>query len=548
MKTTTVLIIDARSRSLGTFSASATCIGGRKNRIILRKAAEVGKIQSLYGQKIDCPILVVGGYQAQSSEGYAKTLGGENFQSVLWIGGSGFGWEKESGHQTGDGLRTFNSPQMGILLPAGSEIKKIPTHKNSNVATAQASLYGLQLRARGQKSLVIAEGQSDYTSGIEIMSHGSESEDYIFSPEHREDIFMPANLARKYLGRISDSQKFFISLIISSIKEERVGDKKSLIKKISGVAFSFDVWSFIEEGAEALMSLYLQAGWSWQTEFSSFECKGKIISPEKVEESFSFSMKGDEENYHTSFYLVDNFLSSNQNEIYLTARRAEMIQLGLNYFSSNDEWDRKMLRGFSNGKSFSVGELLHLEDGREEIYLLKPVYTGENLQEVLTHSGELATAKIKNYLCLVALDESSKIIGYRVLCNREPFGYARLGGVIPVSSVHYKSKKQKAEEILALLKTFGKISDEKFGNMKRSHSATYLRDEEDKIIAGVCGNGSDYITPSLQAIAGTEDLTDWVFQEPFRLEVSSCTRGDIKDDLLKKAKELNLNMIFGGSF
>jgi hypothetical protein len=536
----TVIVIDACSRSLSTFTASVTCVNGNQNHLVLRKGADVGVVKALDGQMIEHPILVVGDYQAQSSAGFVAIFGAEFFRFVLWVGGTGQGkkkWDEEAQkwNRTGDSLRILY-PMKGVLLPAGSKIQCLETHRNLSQETADAASCGLFLRSRGNKTLIISEGQSNYTNGVEIVPP-EKRENPEFEWEHRYDLFSTKNLAEKYLGVVSLSQKFFISLIISALKkvEYSKSEIEKIVDKILGRGFNQLFWDFVEEGGPFLMEDFLQKGWKFETEFVPFQCKVKITSPEKVEEFFSFDLKGG-----SPYFIIDKFLSYKQEESYHDNRRAEILHFRLGYFSPNDEWDQKMKDGFENGKTFSIGKILRLEEAkRKETLLFISVFTG-NKEDCFRHSNEVSKDK---YPAIIALDERDEIIGYEVLeFNEDLLDFYSLRGTTPTLSSKYKSKKQKSEEILDLLKNFGKVEDKQIGNDRRSHYATFIFDDNGKKICAICGDGSDYITPSLQTLAEREDLMDWVFSEPFYFCVSNDTRKDIREILSKKIHELDLRI------
>lgn len=171
----TVLCIDTRTRELKAFTASLTQAA---SGLVLRVAAQLGGLSDLLppvGTGVLRPqypvIVLTGGYSAQSSAGFASVLGTERFSRTKVVGGSGFGYEKyfDTGtRRVGDGLRRFKAPLEAVLLPADCAVELLPTHGNSNPATADAAVEGLRLLAARPGSIVIAEGQSDWTRGYLI--------------------------------------------------------------------------------------------------------------------------------------------------------------------------------------------------------------------------------------------------------------------------------------------------------------------------------------------------------------------------------------------
>ena len=187
---TTALVIDCRSRDLQTFTASVTEAADKG--LVLRKAAELGRLKDLSGAEIPQTIILLGDYVAQSSAGFTRTYLPKYYYRRFLSGGSGFGWEKE-GKRKGDALRRirgYNGEQIPVVVIHGAVMVPIEDHKNSNVATADAALAGLELRASLRKEVVLAEGQSDYVRGWAFKpitnSRGIGGD---FPPEHQVGIF-----------------------------------------------------------------------------------------------------------------------------------------------------------------------------------------------------------------------------------------------------------------------------------------------------------------------------------------------------------------------
>jgi hypothetical protein len=179
MSSSTLIVIDARSREQNVFTASATILPGKPG-MVLRRGVDVGSIDVLHGQTLEYPILVVGSYQAQSSAGFTTPLySGAVFQRVLWIGGVGFP----------KGLRPFGNPVEGVLIPAGAVVEEVETPANSNAWTANAAFTGLRLRTQiNQHLFILAEGQSDWVKAVSF-TVPEDAEVHEFPEEHRADIF-----------------------------------------------------------------------------------------------------------------------------------------------------------------------------------------------------------------------------------------------------------------------------------------------------------------------------------------------------------------------
>ena len=205
----TLFVVDARSRELNCFVASATKLPNNHAALVLRKASgNIGKVEKLHGKTVEHPILVIGDYQAQSSAGFtAQLYCGDIFRKVFWVGGAGFGFSSEDEDtgkkiHRGYGLRPFGHPLWGTLIPAGARIESVETHSNSNHDTSDAAYAGLEVMVDINPNLfLLAEGQSDYTSAtsFEVPEGATEPE---FSDEHRaEDIFSPENMLEAGIRR-----------------------------------------------------------------------------------------------------------------------------------------------------------------------------------------------------------------------------------------------------------------------------------------------------------------------------------------------------------
>lgn len=227
-----IIVVDATTRRLECFAASATCRNGNQQHIILRKAVVIGTIAELRGRVVESPILVVGSYSARSSAGHTTPLGEDNFPKVVWIGGAGFGFDvydeaKRERRRVADGLRPFGRPLTGTLLPAGTKVEGVQTHSNSNPDTADAAMAGLRIVAETKRQFILTEGQSDYTSAYTFCV-AEDAEQPSFPEEHRTDVFSPESMFRAAFRRICPRQR---------MTEQQYEAKKALELNVMRAAF-----------------------------------------------------------------------------------------------------------------------------------------------------------------------------------------------------------------------------------------------------------------------------------------------------------------------
>ncbi|MCB0323208.1 MAG: hypothetical protein KDD69_06520 [Bdellovibrionales bacterium] len=181
----TVLLIDTRTRDLMVAACSATQHPNFRWKLILRKGVELGPLAGIELGTLDMPIIVLmSGYGAQCSGGFVAVHTPQGAETLEVAGGAGFGYEKDETRK-GDALRPFRSRLRAVILPSGSQIRRLPTHANSNSATAKAARQGMALL--GQTKIVIAEGQSDRAQGWVIETSGAALPE--FPVEHRNDVF-----------------------------------------------------------------------------------------------------------------------------------------------------------------------------------------------------------------------------------------------------------------------------------------------------------------------------------------------------------------------
>lgn len=209
VRTSSVLVIDTASRGLNAYMASVTvCENGG---LVLRKAFELGEFSEIIGEfgfVAETPVLVTTtGYSAQSSAGFVSLLGfdryenGHRLASKTIVGGAGFGhemWLDGVRKEVGGGLRAFSHTIGAYILPEGTEIVGLKTHSNSNSDTAGAAYVGLELASR--KNPIIAQGQSDYTSGIQLrLPENARKFVFEFSAEHRGELFTEEKIAQAHV-------------------------------------------------------------------------------------------------------------------------------------------------------------------------------------------------------------------------------------------------------------------------------------------------------------------------------------------------------------
>lgn len=142
-------------------------------------------------------LIVMGDYQARSSAGFATILPLMSETAAI-IGGAGFSYkkwneEKRIDEIRGKGLRPFPDMPRAVVFWTGARVEKVSTHENSNTATAEACLAGLEVIAEtmienGEEDIILCEGQSDYVQAWRISPAGNSVE--VDVPlEHRQDIF-----------------------------------------------------------------------------------------------------------------------------------------------------------------------------------------------------------------------------------------------------------------------------------------------------------------------------------------------------------------------
>lgn len=291
----TILFVDLRSRDLSVTLCSATLVAGTNGALVLRLGAEVGRLADLVhprcGFNPRTPIFLGGRYAALDSAGFAEVLGGCSHEAMTLVGGSGFGYTTREGEEKGEALRPFRRTVEGVLLPAGSEIWPVKTGQNSNIATAEATLQGLHLRARsGDRLPLIVEGQSDWVRAWEVrpprLSVGRKAAVPTLPEEHRGDIFSPERLLRERLLQETKGDRrgalLLAALLRLQVDEVRPGCRSQNFwdQKFCDLVGGEER---LCEAAAALMEC-LPEGMAWRTEF-------------REEDSVPVLLVGDEEPY-----------------------------------------------------------------------------------------------------------------------------------------------------------------------------------------------------------------------------------------------------------
>ena len=201
------IVVDCRSRDLQVFAASVTEAADRG--LVLRKAADLGGLGELSGGEIPQTVILLGGYAAQSSAGFAEVVRPDHFYQRFLTGAAGFGWGTGDGRR-GDALRPMTNRRgekiSVTVIVGGCSLTKVGGHRNSNTATAYAAFAGLKLRAQMRGEIIALEGQSDYTTSWPFNptqpQNGLGGE---FPAEHRGDIFAPKPSSESEVPTTNDS-------------------------------------------------------------------------------------------------------------------------------------------------------------------------------------------------------------------------------------------------------------------------------------------------------------------------------------------------------
>lgn len=203
-----VLVIDARSRGLQCFVASATVAGAdRPNQLVLRHALDMNDLGSILGTweeeycgfghskrvkrfRSELPIIVMGRYEAKSSAGHAVVRADDSHRKVVVVGGLGEPFGK-------GGLRPLGLPIAGTLIQGPVVVEELAGSGNSNVASAVAAWEGVKILSQtDQKSVFLVEGQSDYTKVYRLRPDENAPATEL-PVEHRDEMFSRENIIRQ---------------------------------------------------------------------------------------------------------------------------------------------------------------------------------------------------------------------------------------------------------------------------------------------------------------------------------------------------------------
>lgn len=274
-----VYVIDARSRERELVTASATRLPNNAFALVLRKGVDVGSVEALCGQAVKHPILIIGSYQARSSAGFVTPVGAGVYNSVIWVGGAGFGFTDEDGRRKGDALRPFGRPLKAALVNAGARVEKVQTPFTSNPATAEAAFEGLRLRALAQRRLTfLVEGQSDYITATSFEEpEGAESD---FPAEHREDIFSCENMFKAAMRRIARRDEGRQALYTAILRAAyQAGKKAAFIGGMPAEIIEVLGDEEMQRIAEEQSAAYEAVGWKFGYDMSVGNHFTRVISP-----------------------------------------------------------------------------------------------------------------------------------------------------------------------------------------------------------------------------------------------------------------------------
>lgn len=147
----------------------------------------------------------MGEYAARSSSGFVSPVANGRHKKITIAGGAGFGFFRDS-ERVGDALRPFAVPVEGVILPEGTTIKVVSTHRNSNPSTATAAAEGLFLLAEVTTDLVVMEGQSDQVSGFRFLKPEEPTFAPRLSEEHQKEFFTKDSFLKAALRRVVRSK------------------------------------------------------------------------------------------------------------------------------------------------------------------------------------------------------------------------------------------------------------------------------------------------------------------------------------------------------
>lgn len=165
------IFIDSKTRKLNMSMVSITIT--RDGEYVMRFALHMVKQHHFpeFHREFDSPVIVnMAGYTAMSSAGFTKVLKTHQVKTIEISFVQGFPWMKNGALRR---LRT----RMKCAIIMNATMLRIETHRKafagaSNSAVADAAMKGLEtaMRWKDIASVVVVEGQSDYTKAWELYS------------------------------------------------------------------------------------------------------------------------------------------------------------------------------------------------------------------------------------------------------------------------------------------------------------------------------------------------------------------------------------------
>ncbi len=200
------LVIDSRSRRLHTFVASVTKVQENPRQLVLRDALDMGSIWRFVESKdedkekivLGMDVLLMGEYEARSSEGHVSVFSKENNRDrpSYIVGGLGEAFGK-------GGLKILSKPISTFLVRAPLEVRKVRTASNSNTSTANAGWRGMELLFSivDREATFLVEGQSDYKRVIRFRPLSDSSIANMNFPSEHQEMFSEENIFWKMVRR-----------------------------------------------------------------------------------------------------------------------------------------------------------------------------------------------------------------------------------------------------------------------------------------------------------------------------------------------------------
>ncbi len=205
-KMSEVLVIDSRNRRLHTFVASVTKVQENPRQLVLRDALDMGSIWRFVESKdedkekivLGMDVLLMGEYEARSSEGHVSVFSKENNRNrpSYIVGGLGEAFGK-------GGLKILSKPISTFLVRAPLEVRKVRTASNSNTSTSNAGWRGMELLFSivDREATFLVEGQSDYKRVIRFRPLSDSSIANMNFPSEHQEMFSEENIFWKMVYR-----------------------------------------------------------------------------------------------------------------------------------------------------------------------------------------------------------------------------------------------------------------------------------------------------------------------------------------------------------